>query len=130
GTAVAVYGMSTGQRGRAVGQPHDTGLGADGAVGWIGAGEGLWLRDGSGVRALGGGEVRHLAMVDGAIVAAGADGLVTVDRGRVAALAGAPAGFAQAIAAAHGAACTGGLDGLWTRAHGTWRHAPGAGGPP
>jgi hypothetical protein len=81
-------------------------------------------------RALGGAEVRHLALVDGAIVAAGADGLATVDRGRIVPLTGAPRGFAQAIGAADGAVCTGGLDGLWTRARGAWHHAPRAGGPP
>jgi hypothetical protein len=130
GTAAGLYQMRNGTLERSDG-PHDvTALVADGATLWIGTGDGLWIRDGHGVRALGGGEVRQLALVDGAIVAAGADGLTTVDRGRVVPLAGAPRGFAQAIGAARGAACTGGLDGLWTRARGAWHHAPGAGGPP
>ena len=130
GTAAGLYQMRNGRFERVAGPRDVTALIGDGAALWIGASDGLWLRDGHGVRALGGGEVRHLAIVDGAVVAAGADGLTTVDRGRVVALAGAPRGFAQTIGAAHGAVCTGGLDGLWLRAHGAWRHAPKAGGPP
>jgi ligand-binding sensor domain-containing protein len=132
GTAAGLYQLRGGRLERVDGPGDVTALVADGAALWIGASDGLWIRDGHGVRALGGGEVRHLAIVDGAVVAAGAEGLVTVDRGRVVALAGAPRGFAQAIGAAHGATCTGGLDGLWmrTRARGTWQHAPKAGGPP
>jgi len=131
GTAAGLYQLRAGRRLERVDGPRDvTALVGDGAALWIGASDGLWLRDDRGLRALGGGEVRHLALVDGAIVAAGADGLVTIDRGRPVALPGAPAGFAQAIAAAHGAACTGGLDGLWLRAHGTWRRAPRPAGPP
>ena len=130
GTAAGLYQLRGGRLERVDGPGDVTALVADGAALWIGASDGLWIRDGHGVRALGGGEVRHLAIVDGAVVAAGAEGLVTVDRGRVVALAGAPRAFAQAIGAAHGAACTGGLDGLWTRARGSWQHAPKAGGPP
>lgn len=130
GTAAGLYQMRNGTLERIAGPRDVTALVADGATLWIGTGDGLWTRDGHGMRALGGGEVRQLALVDGAIVAAGADGLTTVDRGRVVPLAGAPRGFAQAIGAARGAACTGGLDGLWTRAHGAWHHAPRAGGPP
>ena len=130
GSAAGLYQMRNGALERITGPRDVTALVADGATLWIGTSDGLWTRDGRGVRAVGGGEVRRLALVDGAIVAAGADGLTTVDRGRVVPLAGAPRGFAQAIGAAHGAACTGGLDGLWTRARGGWRHAPRAGGPP
>jgi hypothetical protein len=130
GTAAGLYQMRSGRLERIDGPRDVTALVADGATLWIGSGDGLWTRDGHGVRALGGGEVRHLGIVDGAIVAAGADGLTTVDRGRVVPLADAPRGFAQAVSAAHGAVCTGGLDGLWTRAHGAWHHAPKAGGPP
>jgi hypothetical protein len=134
GTAAGLYRMRSGRTGgldRVSGGPAEvTALLARGDSLWIGASDGLWLRDTAGLRALGGGEVRHLAVVDGAVVAAGPEGLVTVDRGRVVALPGAPAGFAQAIAAAHGAACTGGLDGLWLRTGGAWRHAERAAGPP
>lgn len=130
GTAAGLYQMRNGKLERGDGPRDVTALVADGARLWIGASDGLWQRDGRGMHALGGGEVRHLAIVDGAIVAAGPEGLTTVDRGRVVALAGAPRGFAQAIGAAHGAVCSGGLDGLWTRAHGAWRHAAKAGGPP
>jgi ligand-binding sensor domain-containing protein len=130
GTAAGLYQMRNGTLERSDGPRDVTALVADGATLWIGSSEGLWIRDDRGVRALGGGEVRRLALVDGAIVAAGADGLTTVDRGRVIPLAGSPRGFAQAIGGAAGAACTGGLDGLWTRARGAWHHAPQAGGPP
>jgi len=130
GTAAGLYQLRGGKLEHVDGPRDVTALVGDGGALWIGASDGLWIRDGHGVRALGGGEIRRLAMVDGAVVAAGADGLVTVDRGRVIALAGAPRGFAQAIGAGHGGACTGGLDGLWTRAGGAWRHAPRAGGPP
>lgn len=130
GTAAGLYRLAGGALEHVDGPRDVTALVADGDALWIGASDGLWTAGRGGVRALGGGEVRHLAMVDGAIVAAGADGLVTADRGRVVALAGAPRGFAQAIAAAHGAACTGGLDGLWIRARGAWHHAAKAAGPP
>jgi hypothetical protein len=124
GSAAGLYQMRNGKLERIDGPRDVTALVADGATLWIGTSDGLWTRDGHRVRALGGGKVRHLALVDGAIVAAGADGLTTVDRARVVPLAGAPRGFAQAIGAAQGAACAGGLDGLWTRAHGAWHHGP------
>jgi ligand-binding sensor domain-containing protein len=100
-----------------------TALAADGETLWIATPEGLFARaaDG-GTRALGGGDLRALAIVDGAVVAAGiADGLVRVDRGRLVALAGAPRGLAvaQTVAArADGAMCAGGLTGAWLRAGG------------
>ncbi|HEU4732499.1 MAG TPA: hypothetical protein VFT22_31605, partial [Kofleriaceae bacterium] len=130
GTAAGLYQLRGGRLEHVDGPRDVTALVADGAALWIGASDGLWLRDDHGVRPLGGGEVHHLALVGGALVAAGADGLVTVDRGHVAPLAGAPRGFAQAIGAAHGAACTGGLDGLWLHTHAGWRHAPRTPGPP
>src|SRR5262249_19854091 len=130
GSAAGLYQMRSGTLERSDGPRDVTALATDGATLWIGTSDGLWTRDRHGLRARGGGEARPPALVDGATVAAGADGLTTVDRGRVAPLAGAPRGFAQAIGAAHGAACTGGLDGLWTRARGAWHHAPRAGGPP
>jgi len=100
--------------------PRDvTSLLADGDALWIGASDGVWLRDkGAAPRSLGGGEIRHLARIDGAIVGAGADGVVTVDRGRVVAMVGAPVGCVQAIGARGNSVCTGGLDGLWTRTAG------------
>jgi ligand-binding sensor domain-containing protein len=108
-----------------------TSLVADGDELWIGSSDGVWLRaKGAAPRSLGGGDIRHLAIVDGAVVGAGSEGVITVDRGRVVPLAGAPKGFAQTIGGRQGAACTGGLDGLWTRTAGTWHHAPKAGGPP
>jgi hypothetical protein len=106
--------------GLAAGTPI-TALAADGDTLWIATPEGLFARaaDG-GVRALGGGDLRALAIVDGAVVAAGiADGLVRVDRSRLVALAGAPRGLAvaQTVAAgAGGAMCAGGLMGAWLRA--------------
>jgi hypothetical protein len=130
GTATGLYRMRNGKLGRIDGPRDVAALVAVGATLWIGTSDGLWTRDRHGMRSLGGGEVRHLAIVDGAVVAAGGDGLTTVDRGRVIPLPGAPRGFAQAIGAARGAVCSGGLDGLWTRAHGAWHHAPRAGGPP
>jgi hypothetical protein len=143
GTAAGLYRMRGDRLDHVDGPREVTALVADGDRLWIGAPDGVWLRDGGAPRGLGGGEVRHLAVVDGAVMAAGTDGLSTVDHGRVVAVAGAPRGFAQAIGAAHGAACTGGLDGLWLRpaspatpataatpTAATWRHAPRASGPP
>jgi hypothetical protein len=132
GTAAGLYRMRDGHLDRVDGPREVSALAADGDRLWIGAPDGVWLADGGAPRKLGGGDVRRLAIVDGAVMAAGTEGLATVDHGRVVAAPGAPRGFAQAIGAAHGAVCTGGLDGLWLRAPGSaaWRHAPRASGPP
>jgi ligand-binding sensor domain-containing protein len=113
-----------------------TALAGDGARLWIGTSGGLVLRDEHGdARAIGGGEVRRLAIdPGGALVIAGADGLATVDRGRVVALRHAPAtGVAEAIGVgADGARCAGGLGGLWldSAPDAPWLHAAAAAGPP
>ena len=134
GTAAGLYRLHGGQFDHIDGPREVSSLVADGHQLWIGAPDGVWLADGGAPNRLGGGEVRHLAIAGGAVIAAGTEGLVTVDHGRVVAVSGAPRGFAQAIAAAHGAVCTGGLDGLWLRPPGSkataWRHAPRASGPP
>ena len=61
-------------------------------------------------------------------------GLERVDRGRLVALDGAPRGLAlaQAVSEHDGAACAGGLDGLWLRprADAAWIAAPRSAGPP
>ncbi len=91
----------------------------DGATLWIGTTAGLYTREGAQIRGYGGGDVRHVAKVDGAIVAATfGGGLVRIDRGRLSEVARAPKGLAmaQAITERGGAACTGGLEGLWLRA--------------
>ncbi len=100
---------------------------------WIATTDGLLVRDGDGVRDLGGGHVTRVTAVDGAIVVAGlGEGLRRVDRGRLIALDGAPAGLvlAQALSEHDGGACAGGLDGLWLRpgAGAAWRAAPHADG--
>jgi ligand-binding sensor domain-containing protein len=113
-----------------------TALMADGDTLWIATPAGLFARatDG-GVRALGGGDLRDLALVGGEVVAAGvADGLVRVDRGRLVALAGAPRelAVAQTVAAAGDAVCAGGLGGAWLRGgpDAAWIAAARTDGPP
>jgi ligand-binding sensor domain-containing protein len=112
-----------------------TALAGDGARLWIGTAGGLAVRDGGELRTIGGGEVRRLAIdPSGAVIVAGADGLATVDRGRIIALPHAPAtGVAEAIGvAADGARCAGGLGGLWldSAPDAPWLHASAAAGPP
>lgn len=107
----------------------------DGPTLWIGTSAGLYAREGSMVRGYGGGDVRAVTMVDGAIVAATfGGGLVRIDRGRLVDLAGAPKplAMAQAIAERDGAACAGGLAGLWLRpsAKAPWIAATRPAGPP
>jgi len=137
GTAAGLYRLRGGQFDHIDGPREVSSLAADGDRLWIGAPDGVWLADGGAPKRLGGGEVRHLAIAGGVVMAAGTEGLVTVDHGRVVAVPGAPRGFAQAIGAAHGALCTGGLDGLWLHSSGAgaasaaaWHHAPRASGPP
>lgn len=106
-----------------------TSLFADGERLWIATTDGLFVRDARGVRLVGGAELTHVTSVDGAIVVAGLGaGLEKVDRGRLVALDGAPHGLALAHAVAEhdGAACAGGLDGLWIRprAGAPWAEAP------
>jgi ligand-binding sensor domain-containing protein len=110
---------------------------ADGDDLWIATHDGLFVRDPDGVRKLGGGELRQIAKLGGAVVVAGlGDGLQMVDRGRLVAYRAAPAGLvlAQAIGVgADGATCAGGLDGLWLRgaaADAAWVKAPAPGGLP
>src|SRR5690606_124549 len=112
-----------------------TSLHADGERLWIATSDGLFVRDARGVRRVGGNELAHVTAVDGAIVVAALGaGLERVDRGRLVALEGAPRGLAlaQAVAERDGAACAGGLDGLWLRprAGAPWVHAPRREGPP
>ncbi len=107
----------------------------DGKMLWIGTTAGLYAREGSLVRGFGGGDVRKVAKVDGSIVAATfGGGLVRVDRGRLIEVARAPKGLAmaQAIAEHDGAACAGGLDGLWLRSKpdSAWTAATRTAGPP
>ncbi len=99
-------------------EPAITGLVADGDRLWLATGRGLFVRDPDGVRLVGGGDLRRLAMIDGALVTAdlGA-GLRLLDRGRLVALPGGPGlVLPQALASHGGASCVGGLDGLWLRA--------------
>lgn len=107
----------------------------DGAQLWIGTSAGLYVREGRLVRGFGGGDVRHVDKVDGAIVAATfGGGLLRVDRGRLVDVRGLPKGLAmaQAISERDGAACAGGLHGLWLRADRTaaWTEAKKPAGPP
>jgi ligand-binding sensor domain-containing protein len=107
----------------------------DGAQLWIGTSAGLYVREGSYVRGFGGGDVRKVTKLDGAIVAATfGGGLIRIDRGRLVDLAGTPEGLAmaQAIASKDGAACAGGLNGLWLRSSATaaWTEAKRPAGPP
>jgi len=135
GTAAGLYQLRGARLERVEGPKDVTALVGDGATLWIGASDGVWVREhGSSPRLVGGGEIRRMTIVESqgrrTIVAAGAEGLVTVDRGRVVAMVGAPTGLAQAIASRGTAMCTGGLDGLYTRTHGGWHHAAKTSGPP
>ena len=106
-------------------EPAVTGLLADGDRLWIATAMGLFVRDPDGTRLIASGDLRRVTMLDGAVVTAGiGDGLRRVDRGHLGALPGAPAVMlAQALATRDGAACAGGLDGLWLRSSPTtaWR---------
>jgi len=112
-----------------------TSLHADGDGLWIATSDGLFVRDARGVRRIGGSELTHVTTVEGAIVVAGlGTGLEQVDRGRLIAFAGAPHGLAlaQTVSEHDGAACAGGLDGLWLRprASTAWTEAPHQAGLP
>jgi len=107
----------------------------DGAQLWIGTSAGLYVREGRFVRGFGGGDVRTVTKVDGSIVAATfGGGLLRIDRGRLVDIAGTPKGMAmtQAIAERDGAACAGGLHGLWLRPSqkAAWTAAARPAGPP
>ncbi|CAN5783332.1 hypothetical protein BH11MYX3_BH11MYX3_25910 [soil metagenome] len=138
GTANGLYRLSNGTfelTAIEAGANEVASLLGDGTTLWIGTTAGLYQRDGSFVRGFGGGDVRKVAKVDGAIVAATfGGGLVRVDRGRLVEVARAPKGLAmaQAIAEHEGSACAGGLDGLWLRtaADGAWTAATHTAGPP
>lgn len=94
-----------------------TSLYGDGATLWIATTNGLFTREGAKVRSYGGGDLRRVTAVDGAIVAAGlGGGFVTVDRGRLIGYKSAPKlAMVQALAENGGVACAGGLDGLAIR---------------
>ena len=147
GTAAGLYRLAHGKLERVTlepGVPADvTALHAAGHQLWIATTAGLYLRDGlrdglrdsATVHHFAGGDLRRVARVDGAIAAAGlGTGIVRVDRGRLVAVAGVPRELvmAQAIAERGGAACAGGLDGLWLRATATaaWLPAARRAGPP
>jgi len=142
GTAAGLYRLAHGKFERVTleaGVSADvTALHAAGKQLWIATTAGLYLRDAvrdAAVQQFAGGDLRRVTRLDGAIVAAGlGTGVVRVDRGRLVALAGIPRELvmAQAIAERGGAACAGGLDGLWLRATATapWRAAANHAGPP
>jgi ligand-binding sensor domain-containing protein len=100
-------------------EPAVTSLLADGERLWIATGAGLFVREADRARQVAAGDLRRVVALDGAVATAGiGDGVRVVDRGRLVALAGGPGlVIPQALAAgAGGAACAGGLDGLWLRA--------------
>ena len=138
GTANGLYRLSNGTfelTAIEAGANEVMSLYGDGAQLWIGTSAGLYVREGSFVRGFGGGDVRKVSKVDGAIVAATfGGGLLQVDRGRLVDVRGLPKGLAmaQAISEKDGAACAGGLHGLWLRSTKTaaWTEARTAAGPP
>jgi ligand-binding sensor domain-containing protein len=103
---------------------------------WIATTDGLFVHDAGGMRRVGGGgAITHVTRVGGDVVVAGlGSGLERVDRGRLVRLEGAPRGLAlaQAVSEHDGAACAGGMDGLWLRSrHGAiWLEAARPAGPP
>lgn len=136
GTAGGLYRMTNGVFELvtiATGANDVTSLYGAGKTLWIATTNGLYTREGSTVRGYGGGELRRVTAVDGAIVAAGIGGFVTVDRGRLVGTKSAPKlALVQALAERGGSACAGGLDGLAIRSSPTaaWsRTAPAAGIP-
>ncbi|MFN0247932.1 MAG: two-component regulator propeller domain-containing protein [Kofleriaceae bacterium] len=107
----------------ASGANYVTALYGDGKTLWIGTSNGLYTREGAKVRDYGGGNLRAVTKIDGAIVAVGlGGGFVTVDRGRLVTYNGAPkVSMVQALTESDGAVCTGGLDGLAVRSSAkTW----------
>ncbi|MBA3458220.1 MAG: hypothetical protein H0T42_34380 [Deltaproteobacteria bacterium] len=118
----------------ATGANEVTSLLGDGAKLWIATTAGLYSREGSTVRHYGGSDVRRVARMDGEIVAASLGGRVArVERGRLASTTLPDAlVLTQAIAERDGAACAGGLDGLWLRERGdaAWVAAARRSGPP
>lgn len=138
GTANGLYRLANGtfeQTNIEAGANDVAALYGDGPTLWIGTTAGLYTREGQTVRAYGGGDVRAVTALDGAIVAATfGGGLVRVDRGRLIDVAGAPKGLAmaQAISQRGERACAGGLAGLWLRSGATapWRAATVAPGLP
>ncbi|MDX2086940.1 MAG: two-component regulator propeller domain-containing protein [Kofleriaceae bacterium] len=101
----------------ATGANEVTSLLGDGKTLWIATTAGLYTREGSTVRSYGGGDLRRVARVDGTIVVGGFGGeLVRVERGRLVRT-DLARGLAmpQAISERDGAACAGGLDGLYLR---------------
>lgn len=138
GTANGLYRLANGtfeQTNIEAGANEVASLYGDGATLWIGTSAGLYAREGATVRGYGGGDVRRVAKIDGSIVAATfGGGLVRIDRGRLVDVAGAPKqlAMAQAIAERDGAACAGGLGGVWLRpaAKSAWTAAVRPAGPP
>ena len=138
GTANGLYRLSNGTfelTSIEAGANEVMSLYGDGTQLWIGTSAGLYVREGSFVRGFGGGDVRKVAKVDGEIVAATfGGGLVRIDRGRLVDAAGTPKGLAmaQALSERDGAACAGGLAGLWLRGSKTaaWTAAKRPAGPP
>lgn len=106
----------------------------DGDTLWIASSEGLFARRPDGVvRSFGGGDLRALASLDGALVVASVvEGLQRVDRGRLVAFPGAPRQltFAQALGVRGAAMCAGGLDGAWLRAAAAAANDDGVDGAP
>lgn len=96
-----------------------TSLYGDGDTLWIASDDGLYARRPDGeVRSFGGGELRRVTALDGAIAVAGLiEGLQRVERGRLVAFPGAPRQLtvAQALGGRAQALCAGGLDGAWLR---------------
>lgn len=139
GTAAGLYRMAGGAFERVTLEPgvaaEVTSLYATGDELWIATTAGLYRRAGGAITGFGGGELRWVTSVDGAIVAAGlGSGLVRVDRGRLVAMAGAPRALvlAETVTERAGAACAGGLDGLWLRASAAsaWTAVAPPAGPP
>ncbi len=103
---------------------------------WIAGAGGLHVRTGDRSVGYGGGELRRVTALDDTIVVASmGDGLARVDRGRLTRLSGGPDGLVMAQAAAGGAggaACAGGLDGVWLRPDrgAGWTRVASAAGPP
>jgi two component regulator with propeller domain len=130
GAPGGLYQLVDGKLARISGIAAVTALYGDGDALWIGSPDGLRVRRGGQLEPIGGGEIVRIGRLDDAIVAVElGEGLVRVDRGRLARIAS-PRGLVMTLAAHGSAACAGGLDGAWLRSKTGWTAVAKRSAPP